>query len=66
MTVKQALSVLADVKEVRLGYDSTTVPFDYEDKVMVDAFGRYAVEAIYAIGEDRFEIDIAMRPVVEE
>lgn len=64
MTVKEVLSVLGDVKEVRLGYDSTTVPFDFHDKVMVDAFGRYVVEAVYALGEDRFEINIAMQPVV--
>lgn len=66
MTVKQVLSVIADAKEVRLGYDSVTIPFNFNDKMMVDAFGRYLVDGVYALGEDRFEINIAMRPVVSE
>ena len=66
MTVKDVVSVLADATEVRLGYDGVSVPFDHTDKVMLDAFAKYVVEGVYASGENKFEINIAMRPVVAE
>ena len=66
ITVKDIMSIIADAKEVRLGYDGVLIPFDHKDKIMGEAYGKYVVESLYSLGEDCFEIKIAMRPVVAE
>lgn len=66
MTVKEVLTLFTELKEVRLGYDAFSTRFDHTDRVMVDAFGKYLVDHVNAIGEDRIEIYIVTRPVVVE
>lgn len=63
MTVKEVLAVFTNLKEVRLAYDALSTRFDHTDALMVDAFSKYLVDHVYAIGEDKIEIYLVTRPV---
>ena len=66
MTVREIVSLLKDVKEIKIGYEGTVYHFNQNDAVSMAAFGKFVVDGVYAIAEDVFEIDIAMRPVIAE
>lgn len=63
MTVKEIVSVLKSAKTISIGYGANAVPFDKDDPLVLDAYGSYVVESVYAPDEDYYEINIAMRPV---
>lgn len=65
MTVKEAISVLTSAKTISLGYGDNIVPFDKDNPLSLDAFGRYVVSEIRGMEDDYYEISIAMRPVKE-
>lgn len=66
MTVKEIVALLKDAKKIKIGYEGTVYNFNQNDSVTMTAFGKFVVDGIYAIDEDVFEIDIAMRPVIAE
>lgn len=63
MTVKEALNVLKNAKEIKLCYGSDVIPFHMDNPLCKAAFADYLVDYIDAIEEDNFEINIAMRPL---
>lgn len=65
MTVKEAVSVLKYAKEIRIAWNGNAIPFNKDDMLMMDAYGRYKVESINGDEDKVFEIEIAMRPVKE-
>lgn len=65
MTVKDAVQVLKTAKTIMLGYGANAVPFDKDDMLMLDAYGKYIVCEIRAEGEDYYEVSIAMQPMKE-
>lgn len=65
MTVKEAVNVLKYAKEINISWNGSSIPFDKDDMLMMDAYGRYKVEYINADEENNYEIGIAMRPVKE-
>ena len=67
MTIKEALSVIKDAKEIRLSnFDGNVQCFDFTDPLILDAFGNYIVDDIYACGEAVFEISIKLTPAKKE
>ena len=63
MTIKEALSVIKEAKEIRIsGFGGNVSKFDHTDPLMVDALGNYVVESIYACNEEVFEIGVRMIP----
>lgn len=66
MTVREIVSLLKDAKKIKIGYEGTVYHFNQNDSVTMTAFGKFVVDGVYAIAEDVFEIDIAMRPVIAE
>lgn len=65
MNVKDAVKVLKRAKEIRICWNGNAIPFDKDDLLMMDAYGRYVVDEIAANG-DIYEINIAMKPVKED
>lgn len=63
MSVKEIVSVLKTAKKIVIGYGANAVPFDKDDPLVLDAYGDYVVDAVCAVDEDNYEINIAMRPV---
>ena len=69
MTVKEVISVLKHANMITLIYGDNSVEFSRNDALAVEAFGRYVVNDVYALDdgkENHYEIDVLMRPVVEE
>lgn len=72
MTVREiAMALKCGRREVKLAWNGTLKDFDPEDRIDIDAYGRYEVDHIsvsaYNNGEDIdkwVEIEIAMAPVV--
>lgn len=65
MTVKEAISVLKSAKTISLDYADNIIPFDKDNLLSLDAFGKYVVSEIKGLEDDYYEITIAMRPVKE-
>ena len=63
MTVKEAISVLKDAKQIVLGYGSDSIPFNMHNPISLDAFGSYVVEKINCDADEYYEINILMQPV---
>lgn len=68
MTVKEAVSVLADAKELYICWDGNLTHFNKDDALMMDAYGCYKVRHICIAGDSMdhaYEIGIAANPVRE-
>lgn len=65
MTVKEAVAVLKTAKQIVLGYGDNAVPFKKDDPLALEAYGRFVVDCIHGEGDGCYEINIAMRPVME-
>lgn len=63
MTVREVLGVLRNAKELCIGYGGGCTEVNPKDRIITEAFGDYVVESVLALGEDSFEIDIAVRPI---
>lgn len=63
LTVKEIVPLLKDAKDIRIGWNGSTRPFDKEDSLLMDAFGDYLVRAIVPDGMDGIEIHIATTPL---
>ena len=66
MTVREIVSLMPDVKEIYLGYDGLTSPFDKNNSLAMAAFGKFVVASIHAIGHNVFELDLATQLVTAE
>lgn len=65
MNVREVCSLLKDAKVIMLGYAETAIPFNKNDLLMMDAYGKYAVEKVRSLGEEEYEIDLLLVPVKE-
>ena len=65
MTVKDVVAVLKTAKTIVLWYGANAVPFDKNDMLMMDAYGRYIVDEIKADEDGYYEVNIAMIPLKE-
>jgi hypothetical protein len=63
MTVKDVIAVLKTAEKIVLGYGANAVPFDKDDLLMVDAYGKYLVDEIRTDDGKYYEVNIAMMPV---
>lgn len=62
MTIAEIVKVIADAKEVRIVWNGEAHKFNHTDPLILDAFGKYVVDGVYAVGEEIFELSIAARP----
>ena len=65
MTVKDAVKVLKQAKKITLGYGANVVMCDVSDPLVLNAFADYVVDEICGVGDDEYEINIAVTPVKE-
>lgn len=65
MTVKEAVTVLKVAQKLVLCWDGSSYPLERTNALMMDAYGNYVVDNIQTIGDEQYEINIAMRPVKE-
>lgn len=65
MTVKEVIAVLKTAETIVLGYGANAVPFDKNDLLMVDAYGKYVVDEIRSDDGKYYEVNIAMMPIKE-
>lgn len=63
MTVREVLGVLRDAKELLIGYGGGCTTVNPKDTIIMEGFSDYVVAGVYAMGENSFEIDIAVRPI---
>lgn len=63
ITVRDAIELVKDdANQVLLACAGSIVTgFDWRNPVMVDAYGDYLIDSIHALGEDDFELDLAMQ-----
>lgn len=67
MTVREAVSVLTEAKELYIGWDGCITRLNDSDALIMDAFGSYKVGRICSAGDkpECFELTIAATPVKE-
>lgn len=65
MTVKEAAKVLKTAKTIMLGYGGNAIPFDKDDVLVVDAYGKYLIDEIKCTEDGYYELNIIMMPVKE-
>jgi hypothetical protein len=65
MTVKEVVKVLKNAQKITIGYGANVIPCNVQDPLVLSAFGDYVIDSICAIGEDEYEIDLAISPVKE-
>lgn len=64
MTVRDAVSVLTEAKQLYICWEGNLTKFDPTDGLMLDAFGNYMVKRICgSTKDDEYEIAIAAVPV---
>lgn len=66
MTVKEAVNVLTEAKQLYICWDGNLTHFDPHDTLMMDAYGGYKVKRICTAGDAEdaaYEIAIAAIPV---
>lgn len=64
MTVRDAVSVLTEAKQLYICWEGSLTKFDPTDGLMLDAFGDYRVKRICgSTKDDEYEIAIAAVPV---
>lgn len=64
MTVKDAVRVLTEAKQLYIGWEGSLTKFDPTDGLMMDAFGDYKVKRICGSAkDDEYEIAIMASPV---
>ena len=66
MTIKEIVGLLKDVKEVKIAWNGNVQSIDIFDPIVMDAFGDYLTDGIFAAGEDKFEISLAVKPLKKE
>lgn len=71
MTVRDVCKIIKTAKAVEVVVLGCTYPVWQEgssgyNDVLLDAFGDYVVNEVFATREDRFEIEIVMRPMKKE
>lgn len=65
MTVKQVVSILKAAKKILLCWDGSSYPLERTNALMMDAYGSYVADNIQTIGDEMYEINIAMKPIKE-
>lgn len=65
MTVKEAVAVLKRAQRIDIAWDGNSFTLETNNRLQMDAYGKYVVDEILAVGDDWYELDIAMRPVKE-
>lgn len=68
MTVRDAVNVLTEAKQLYICWEGNLTRFDQTDALMMDAFGDYKVKRICNAGDAKdgeYEIAIASIPVKE-
>ena len=63
MTVREVMGVLGYAQELCIGYGGGCTTVNPKDRIITEAFGDYVVDRVLALGENSFEIDIAVRPI---
>lgn len=66
MTVRDAVSVLTEAKQLYICWEGSLTKFDPTDGLMLDAFGDYKVKRICTVGDGNdgaYEISIASIPL---
>lgn len=64
MTVRDAVSVLTEAKQLYICWEGSLTKFDPTDGLMLDAFGDYRAKRICgSTKDDEYEIAIAAVPV---
>lgn len=73
MTVREAVRKIRGVDQCYLAWYGSLNAFDPDDEIMMDAYGKYAVEKIVFCSHEEkgkicshVEIELAMRLVTEE
>lgn len=63
ITVRESIELLKDgAKEITIAYAGSLIDgFNWKNPVTVDAYGDYLVDRIGAIGEDSFELNLAIQ-----
>jgi hypothetical protein len=65
MNVREVCGLLKKAKVIMLAYGDNVIQFKTDDLLMMDAYGRYAVDEVRSPGEDEYEISLALRPIRE-
>lgn len=65
MTVRKICKALKDAKKINLAHNGVAHPFDWNDSVMMEAFGDYIVSEIRGGEKGDYELTLAMRPIRE-
>lgn len=65
MKVSSILSILANAQDIYIDYGEEPTAYNPKDTIMVNAYGDYVVDRLYAIGENSFMIGLAVRPFKE-
>lgn len=72
MTVRDAVSVLKHADTIHLAWNQSVIGLNPKDNIVLDSFGGYKVDYIFAARPDEdgilteYEIGIAVRPIKED
>lgn len=65
MNVREVCGLLKKAKAIMLAYGDNAIKFNTDDMLMMDAYGKYAVNEVRSVGEEEYEIDLLLVPVKE-
>lgn len=63
ISVRELTAMLRPSDHVSISWGGCLLPLDLENRLSMDAYGDYAVNAIRATGENSFEIYLAVEPL---
>jgi len=63
MTVKELCNLIPEDHKTKLVLNGNGFNFPHKDPFQIDAFGNYEIQTIYAVDENKIEIEIKMQPV---
>lgn len=65
MNVRDVCGLLKKAKVIMLAYSDNVIRLQTDDLLMMDAYGKYAVDEVRSRGEDEYEISLLLVPVKE-
>lgn len=63
MTIREIVGLLKNVEKVEIAWNGNLQCVDIYDPIVMDAFGDYLVGGVWACGDGRFEIEVAIKPL---
>ena len=63
MTIKELCELIPEDHQIKLAVGGNNFDFAHNDPFQLDAFGDYEIQTVFAVKENKLELEIKMHPV---